>query len=284
MKKAKVILISVVSLIILGATGLFLVGYYAPKPGGIRIETNLTASVYIDGILVGQTPYQSSYKAGKILLRLVPLGSSENLVSFETSITLVSGIETVIRRNFNDTEDTSSGHVISFEKVEKQTSGLIVVSQPENAQVLIDGVSRGFSPYSTSSIAPAMHTIAIKSPGYSDLSMTIKTLTGYRLTFYAKLEKNLIPETTSENPIQEIQVKKVKILDTPTGYLRVRSAPGKSGEEIAQVKPGESFPYLDTDIASGWIEIQYQAPKTGLPSGIVGWISNEYASVSSELN
>ena len=125
-----------------------------------------------------------------------------------------------------------------------------------------------------------MHTIAIKAPGYSDLSMTVKTLIGYRLTFYAKLEKTDSQNTDSIKESLKTEIKIVQILETPTGYLRVRSKPGAGGEEIAQVKPGETFPYLDTDAATGWIEIQYGAPKPGLPSGIVGWISADYATVS----
>jgi hypothetical protein len=283
MKLVKVLVVSVISLLILVGTAFFLIGRYSPKPGGIRIETTPVSSVYINGNLVGETPYQNSYKAGKIILRLVPLGSVQNLVPFETPITLVSGIETVVGRNFGTTEENSSGYVISFEKTGMDTSGFVAISQPVNAQVLVDGVSRGFTPYDISVIAPAMHTITIKSPGYTDFSMTVRTLNGYRLTFYAKLKTG---DTQGSEQVQDSQEtgKTVQILDTPTGYLRVRSQPGKLGEEIAQVKPGESYPYLDFDVATGWIEIQYQAPKTGLPSGIVGWISGDYATVSGSLN
>ncbi len=254
-------------------------GSFSPKPGGIRIETTPEASVFINGSLVGETPYKGSFKAGTILLRLVPKGSSENLIPFETSLTLAPGIETVVGRNFGMSEDSSSGYVISFEKTGSRTAGLVAISQPDNAQVLIDGVSRGFSPYNVSAIAPAKHTITIKSPEYSDFSMTIQTLVGYRLTFYGKLGRGGGQDSSPGDKSQGT-VKIVEILDTPTGYLRVRSEPGVGGEEIAQVKPGESFPYLDTDVATGWIQIQYEATKSGLPSGIVGWISGDYATVS----
>lgn len=280
MKTIKVVLITVTSLTILGLTGLFLAGSFSPKPGGIIMETVPEASVFINGSLVGETPYKGSFKAGTILLRLVPKGSSENLIPFETSLTLAPGIETVVGRNFRVSESDSSGYVISFEKTGAQTAGLVAISQPDNAQILIDGVSRGFSPYKVSAIAPAKHTITIKSPEYSDFSMTVQTIVGYRLTFYAKLGKENNQDSFSGDKSRGTVVKMVKILSTPTGYLRVRSEPGVGGEEIAQVKPGESFPYLDIDVATGWIEIQYEATKSGLPSGIVGWISGDYATVS----
>lgn len=280
MKTLKIVIITLVSLATLSVAGFFLIGYFSPKPAGIRIETTPVASVYIDGLLVGETPFQDKHDAGKILLRLVPQGSSENLVSFETSIILVSGVETAVGRNFAPTEEESSGYIISFDEDRGDAAGLVAISQPENAQVLVDGVSRGFSPYTSSTISPAMHTITIKSPGYSDFSSTVKTLDGYRLRFYAKLGKGASEEPTS---LDKEVVRKVTILDTPTGYLRVRTLPGEGGEEIAQVKPGESFPYLDTDVATGWIEIQYQASRSGLPSGITGWISDKYASVGPTL-
>jgi hypothetical protein len=282
MKTVKIILIILITLIILTGTGFFLIGYFSPKPSGIRIETTPRATVFVDGNLVGETPYEGSYKARKIFLRLVPEGSSENLIPYETSINLTSGVQTVVGRNFANTEADSSGYVVSFEKSSSQDSGILAVSLPNNAQVLIDGVSRGFSPYEISSIAPAMHVITIKSPEYSDFSITVKTLVGYKLTLYAKLGKSELDNSNTNNEPLESNNKTVEILDTPTGYLRVRSEPGEKGNEIAQIKSGEIFPYLSTDVATGWIEIQYEESKPGFPSGIVGWISNDYATVSSK--
>ncbi|KKR44931.1 MAG: hypothetical protein UU51_C0002G0017 [Microgenomates group bacterium GW2011_GWC1_41_20] len=283
MKGLKTTFIVILSLLILTGVAFFLAGKFSPKPGGIRIETTPNSSVFINGSLVGETPYNDSFKAGTMILRLVPKGSGESLVPFETSITLEPGIETIVGRNFGTSEDNSSGYIISFQKTKAQTASLVVISQPTNAQVLVDGVSRGFSTYDISAIAPAKHTVTVKSPEYSDFSMTVNTLVGYRLTFYVKLGQGNIQENPSNSDSQKIKMNVVTILDTPTGYLRVRSEPGSAGEEIAQVKPGETFPYLDTDVSTGWIEIQYEASKSGLPSGIAGWISGSYATVSAEV-
>lgn len=280
MKTVKTILVALVILAIFISSLLFFVGYFSPKPGGIKVETEPAASVFIDGVLVGKTPYEGTYKAGKVLLRLVPEGSGEDLVTYETSIIITSGVQTVIKRNFAATESESSGYVISFEKLINKNTELFVTSLPNNSQILVDGVSRGFSPYNTSTIAPAMHTIDVKSPGFFDFSITAKTIAGYRLILYAKLREGSLPESSSE---VDMEVKKfVTILETPTGYLRVRTKPGEAGSEIAQVKPGEKYPYIDTDIETGWIEIQYQAPKEGLPLGIVGFVSGEYVKVDEE--
>ncbi len=277
MKKLKIILIVIISIFAVGVVGLFLMGYFAPKPGGLRIETSPKASVFVNGELNGTTPFEGSFPAGKILLRLVPEGSSENLISYETSVNLEEGTETVIGRNFRTSEDESSGYVVSFEKSAAKTASLTAISLPDASQVVIDGVSRGFSPYNISAISPGMHTVTIKSPGYTDFTMTVKTVVGFRLTFYVKLG---LASQNSFIKNDSVNQKTVTILDTPEGYVKVKAAPGDNNEYIAQVKSGETYPYVDTDVETGEVEIQYQAPKSGMPSGLTGWIPGNLASVS----
>jgi len=277
MKAVKVILISLVSLASLAAAIFFLIGYFKPKPGGILVDSSPSASVYINGNLVGKTPYQGYYQAGQISLKMVPDASSGNLLPYETNITLVPEIQTVVSREFGATEDASSGDVISFENEGGSDASLIVISTPENAQVSVDGVPQGFAPYKTSSISPAQHQIAVKAPGYTDRVMTIKTVVGYRLTVFAQLAKGTSSVPPSPSPTPGPLQTYVQIENTPTGYLRVRTLPGTGGEEIAQVKPGSSYPYVDEDAATGWLEIQYEAPAPGLPGGITGWVSGQFA-------
>jgi hypothetical protein len=279
MKTVKVILITIITLSILGATALFLVGYFKPTSGGIKIDTVPVSNVYINDVFVGKSPYEGTYPKGIISLKLIPESSGQNLIPFETKITLASGIQTVISRDFGSTEDNSSGYVISFEKTGGSEAGLIVISRPDNAQILTDGVSRGFTPYKALAITPAMHQITARAPGYIDKTVMVKTMVGYRLTFYAKLA---IDEATSQisgenNETKVLEKTFVEISDTPTGFLRVRTKPGTSGEEIAEVIPGSRYPFLDEDAETGWFLIQYQEPKSGLPAGITGWVSKDFA-------
>lgn len=281
MKTFNVILITTVSVLILGLTIFFLIGYFKPKPGGILIDTNPGSSVYVDGNYVGKTPFQGVYDAETITLKLVPEISDKNLLPYETRITLVSGVQTVVRREFGITEELSSGDVISFDKASRGETGLVVISTPDNAQISVDGVARGFAPYKTSTITPAEHQLTIKALGYADRTITVKTLTKYRLTVFAKLAKAEAEsaETQGVSTTQSTQQSKtyVEILQTPTGFLRVRTEPGTKGAEIAEVKPGTTYLFLDEDIETGWFKIQYEEAKPGLPNGIVGWVSNQFA-------
>lgn len=280
MKTWQVILVTLISLGLLLAAAFFAIGYFQPKPGGLLVDTEPDASVYVNGILVGKTKYNGTYKAGEINLKLVP--DRGDLIPFETKITLTPGIQTVVRREFGKTEDESSGDIIFFDKLGSKETSLVVVSTPENAQIALDGVPRGFAPYKTSTISPANHQITIKAPGYLDRIMTVKVIAGYRLSIFAKLSKS--KETTQQVlPSPTPAPKKyVEILETPTGFLRVRTEPGTKGEEIAEVKPGSKYLYLDEDPDTGWYKIQYEDPKPGLPSGIVGWITNQYSKIVDE--
>lgn len=251
----------------------FSVSYFKPKPGGIFIDTNPESSVYVNGSLVGKSPYKGTFESGEVMIKLVP-ESGENLLPFETKVALVSGIQTVVRREFAPTEEESSGDVVSFEKEGGKETSLIVISTPENAQVSVDGVPRGFAPYKTSTISPAEHQVTVKAPGYSDRVMTLRTMAGYKLTVFAKLAK--VREEAL--PVQKPEVKTyIEILSTPTGYLRVRTEPGSAGREIDQVKPGDKFLFLEEDTQTGWFKIQLEAPVPGLPEGRSGWVSDEYS-------
>ncbi len=275
MKKVWVVIISLISLALLALAGLFLVGYLKPKPGGILVSTSPASSVFINGNLVGKTPYEGTFKAGDVSIKLVPESGEKNYLPFETKVSVIPGARTVVRREFGETEDQSSGEVVSFEKEEGKGVSLIVISTPDNAQVAIDGTPKGFAPYKISTITPAEHQVSIKAIGYTERTLTVKTMTGYRLSIIVNLAREEVK--TEEVAGEKTEIKAfVEILDTPTGFLRVRTEPGSKGSEIHQVKPGEKYPFLEEDTETGWYKIQIQDPAPGLPEGIVGWVSNEF--------
>jgi hypothetical protein len=277
MKTLQVILLTISGVVAVGIIGLFLVGYLKPKPGGILVNTTPGSNVFINNIMVGKTPYEGAYKAEDIVLKLVPTATDKNYLPYEAKLTLVSGTKTVVRREFAERDDTSSGDVVSFSKDGGGDSSLTVISTPDNAQITIDGVARGFAPYKTTNLVPGEHVVGVKAPDYLDRNLAIKTVSGYRLTIIAKLGKDQTKKQETQTPSQQEKKTYVEILSTPTGYLRVRTEPGVKGEEIAQVKPGEKYLFLDEDSESGWFKIQLEAPVTGLPNGRDGWVSNQYA-------
>jgi PEGA domain len=64
----------------------------------------------------------------------------------------------------------------------------------------------------------------------------------------------------------------VTILDTPTGWLRVRDKAGIEGKEIAKVNTNESFPY-EEQLDSGWTLIV-------MADGTKGYVASRYVKVN----
>ena len=275
MKTFKVVAITVLSVGFLATAGLFLIGYFKPKPAGILVTSTPTSSVFIDGQLMRKTPYEEVFDPDTVLVGLIPESIDKKYVSYEAKVTLASGIKTVVRRELTETEEASSGDIVSFEKETGKGVSLVVISDPDNAQVLLDGTPRGFSSYKSANLSVGEHQVTVKSPGFTDRTLTVKTIAGYKLTIIVKLGK-FVEEPEVEAAATEIKTF-VKILDTPTGFLRVRSESGAAGREIHQVAPGEKYLFLEEDAQTGWFKIQLQEPAPGLPDGLTGWVSNEYS-------
>ncbi len=277
MKNLKTATIFIFSLLLLLGTIFFVLGFTKPKPAGVSVKTSPESNVYLDGVLVGKTPFKTTHAPGEVSIKLVPESGEKKLLTFETKISLVAGVETLVRREFGETEDGSAGDIISYDKTSSGETSLVVVTTPADAQISLDGVPRGFSPYKTSVISPVTHLVSIKSPGYNERSITLVVAQGLRLTVFAKLSKAkemVLEPTPTPSPEKVVYV---EILNTPTGFLRVRTQPGSSGDEIAEVKPGSKYLFLQKDEASGWYQIQYGEAKPGLPNGITGWVAGQYA-------
>jgi hypothetical protein len=273
MRKVRILLIVILGLGILIGLTLFLIGYLKPKSAGIFIETTPASVVFVNGSEIGKTPYDGTFPPGEVTLKLVPEATSSLLSSFETKVALTSGIKTVVRRTFGETDDTSEGEIVSFEKVQGGESSLVVVSFPDAAKVIVDGATRGFTPVKVSSLTPGEHQIVVSAPGFSERTLNVKTLLGYKLTAIVKLA---VLATTPVEPAPEEKQTLIEILTTPTGFLRVRSEANTSSSEVAQVKPGEKYLFMEENDDASWIKIEYE-------KGKYGWISGQYGKKVEEV-
>lgn len=68
-----------------------------------------------------------------------------------------------------------------------------------------------------------------------------------------------------------ISGKKATILETGTGWLRVRANAGTTGAEVTTVDVGDEFAILEE--ATGWVKIQ-------VSEGVEGWVSSTYVTIS----
>ncbi len=274
MKKYKVVILVTVAAILVIGLVFFLVGAFRPQGAGIFIETIPQSSVFIDGVLTGRTPYEEIRKPGEVVVKLVPESFEKPLAPYETRVSLVSGVQTVIRWEFGESSEQGSGEIVSFEKVSGDETALSIVTVPSSAQIMIDGSTPVFAPYKTSSITQGEHSLLFSLRGFSDRSIRVNTESGYKLTAVVQLAPS--PEPPVEEVIQEVQEEEVEvlveILSTPTGFLRVRAEPSTLGEEIARVEPGETYLFLEEDEETGWFKIEYE-------EGEEGWVSSTYAEI-----
>jgi len=255
---------------------------------GLKVDTNPASLVFVDNVQVGSTPLSKTFPEGEVVVKLVPQSTSSAFSSYQTKIRLTNKVYSILRRNFRTPESLSDGESINFQPESGNIASLTVVtSEPESASVVIDGRPQGLTPVYLPEISPGDHQISLSAPGYETKTISAATPQGYKMMVTAKLASLPFPTptvflpfitppaTSSASPAKPY----VKISSTPTGFLRVRSAPNANGTEVGQVKPGETYPLLEKQ--TGWylIKIDLPATSSGLPAGRQGWISSQYATL-----
>ena len=274
MNKVLKICLIILSVLVVSFAIFFISTKAKPKKAGILIETNPTSTVLINSVQVGKTPYTGTFDPGEIDLKLVPDASDKPLMVFETRLLLSPGIQTVVKREFGETLDLSSGEIVSFEKTGDGGPSLAVVADPNSAEVFIDGKSYGFTPTKTSQITASAHQVVVGLDGYLERTVNVKAASGYKLTLIVKLVKdvNKVEPTPvpSATPVPQV---KVEILSTPNGFLRVRESSSTDSQEVYRVNPKDQFVLIEESVAKDWYKIQYVASD----SAKVGWVSSQYA-------
>jgi hypothetical protein len=273
MKKGLVsalIIAVVVVVVAFGGTKLFL-KFKTGRKAGLKINSVPQSSVFIDNDLKGNTPFDEKFPSGTYLVKLTPNGTDTNTSSWEKEVTLSSGFLTYINRELGASDLESAGEILSLEKVNSSTSQVSVISTPDGANVALDGQEKGTSPLVIKDVAPGEHTLFVFAPGFKGRQIKIKTIQGHKLDIDVQL--SLVPgeggEATDSAKTKDTKEEaRVKILDTPTGWLRVRESPSLSASEAAKVNPDEKFPLLDRQ--EGWFKIEYKQGKEG-------WVSSRYA-------
>lgn len=226
------------------------------KPPGAQVSINDNS--------VGVTPYKNQgIKSGDIKL-VVGTGSA----SFAKIIKLNPKVVTVVNRELSDNLFLQAGEILSLEA----GAGLAISSTPDGAQVEIDDKKAGTAPAHIKDIQPGAHKVVISKDNFVSRAIQVEVHSGYQLTLEATLA------TTAESLAKILGsplatpaatlAPKVKILSTPTGFLRVRDNPTFGAGEIGRVNPGEDLILLEEK--PDWFKIR-------LVNNREGWISAQYA-------
>jgi len=152
------------------------------------VSTPANANVYLDGTLKGVTPLMLSDTAAgthTIDVRLYGYGDWKSTVDVN-----VGGTKTISA--ILEAEDPGSHQ------------GINVSSKPAGAKVLLDGLTKGFTPVSLKGIASGIHILEIEYTGYTSWKSTID-----------------VPETG----IKEISVDLTPMAACAPGWITVLSSP-----------------------------------------------------------
>ena len=306
MKQKVVFLIGIVLLFVIIGIVITVVRSRAPKQGELKVESQPSASVFLDDKHIGRTPIgKTSYKidSGEYTLKITPDTGTVTLANFQEKIKITPNTLTYVDVTLSESELTTSSYVLGLEKMTGNKAEISVVSTPDGANILLDDEPKGVSPMIISDLTPGDHTLSIISRGFTQRTIKIKLNAGYRLIAGVRLalapggssvatDVTATPSATttpakptpkgspSVTPTGSPKVTSTKaivadpakpyalIKDTPTGFLRVRGDAATTSAELARVKPGEKYTIIEEK--SDWFKIQLEATKSG-------WISSQYA-------
>lgn len=275
MRKALLILIPLLFAILLFLAVQFYLSRNAGK-GALQVTATPQATVYLNGKSIGKTPLckcevQDMLAVGDYTLRVVPIQTE--LPALQEKITIGKSVLTVVDRTFGQ-GTTSEGSIITLSpNDDKKAASLLLVSTPDKVAVTIDNSDVGTTPLLLKNVTESDHEIKVTKSGYREKTVRIRTIKGYKLTASITLGIDVndiiaTPTPTASPSATPSLTNKVTILQTPTGFLRVRASASTSGAEIGRLSPGEIVDFVSED--EGWYEIKLSTGKTG-------WISAQYA-------
>ena len=269
---------------------------------GLQVITtdSIPAHIYLNGKLADKTPYiNKELKAGEYTLEIKP--DDDQLSTYDTKISLKSGLLTVVTWKPGSRPETSGGVIYEMEQLtDKKNSELSLTTIPDGSIVQVDGQAKGFSPVLVEHVSPGEHQYEVSLPSYETQKNTINVVEGFRMNITLKLAKqeyvapanssasasvavplpigNLLATgsgqiaTNSGTTNDLVPAPKVKI--KPTGFhqngqelLHVRVDPDPGSNEVGLAVVGQEYPYLNQTL-DGWYKINL--------NGKTGWVSGQF--------
>lgn len=228
------------------------------QKSGISVLSNPQgAVVFLDEVEAGKTPFEDkNLEVREYKVKLDKDGSV-----WQGKVKMSAGTVSVINRDLAKDPSSQSGEVLSLSKGE----GLTVISNPAESEIGAEGKVLGKTPL-TVDLQAGEHTILVSHPNYSKRSIRVNLPSGFNLTVSVDLALSEADLTTVATPAIKV-TQEVKVLNTPTGFLRVRDKPSLNGKEITRVKPGDILILLEE--LAGWVRVR-------LSDNTEGYVSSAY--------
>ena len=229
------------------------------KPAALQVTSIPEAAVFLDGKHLGKTPfYSDQLRSGTHTLKITATEAN-----FATQLELRESTLTVVNRQLADNFMAQAGEILTLEPGK---TGLMVISQPKDATLTIDGKLAGNTPLLINDISLGEHKLQLSHDNYTSREFMVKVVNNYQLQVNVTLAsisaKNLlVSPAPTPSPIPKVQ-----ITATPQGFLRVRREASINSTEIGRVATGDQFEIIQE--SPGWVKISFQ--------GKQGWISADY--------
>lgn len=260
MKKTIVYIAVIISVavLLLRFSGLIVDMLGIRQKGGISItSTPKDATVFLNNREVGKTPYEAGdLEVGEYFVKL-----EKDQAIWQGNVKLNKGTVTAINRDLAKDSPSSAGEVLTLVR----GSGLIIISNPNNAKVTIDGKDEENTPLDID-VGFGEHTILIEHPNYLKRSIRVTLPENFNLTVFVDLALSEADLSTISTPVIRT-TPEVIVKNTPTGFLRVRDKPSLSGKEVGRVNAGDALILLEE--LSDWDRVR-------LPDGVEGYVSAIY--------
>ena len=235
----------------------------------LRVTAEPEATVFLDGEHIGKTPLtKEDLPTGRKTLRFV-----REDASWTQEVEFSSGAWTMVSHRFALIEEEEATEIVTVTRGE----GMILTSVPDGAKVVVDESRVGATPLSLPNTAPGPHSVRLEKEGYEDRSiMGLHVEKGFATNVFMQLPR--LGQPALQNGLQKdasmsaVPKQEVRILETGTGWLRVRSTPSLSGSEIAKVDTASMLELLEEK--EGWVKIRLQ-------DGGEGWVSSQFVEVVS---
>jgi len=246
--------------------------------GRIRVVSSPSATVFINNLVVGRTPFEDKYKTGDYIMKLIPEKTATETASWQGKIQVYKNALTYVNRELGTSDLGSAGEIFAITKMDKSSSTgeIYVETEPQGAIVYLDNDEKGVAPLILTQVVKGDHELSVFMPGFLRRTQKVNVDAGYKVNASFKLGfdpnqkqlSSLSPPPDKTATTSAVSTKEqVKIKDTPTGWLRVRTEPSVNASESAKVNPGETYDILSEK--EGWYEIQYDLKNTG-------WVYSQY--------
>jgi len=249
--------------------------------GQLKIVSSPTASIFINNVVIGKTPYYEKYRIGEYIIKLIPEGTATETASWQGKINIYKNSLTYVNRELGSSDINSAGEILTVTKMDHSPKSanlgeVYIETEPQGAIVNLDNDEKGIAPLMLEDVPQGEHELSVFMPGFFRRTLKINVESGLRVNASFKLaidqsQSSKVKENKEATPSAEIKTSSgnsVTVKDTPTGWLRVREEPSVDATEAARVNPGDKFSLIEEK--SNWYKIEYE-------KGKFGWISAEYA-------